>query len=443
MARLNTMTRSSLRRVAVESRWSRLARAALRKYYADALSVRAAALGYWTLLSLVPLLAVTFSVLKAFGMEDSIQAFLLRALEPLGSGRIEIAMRIVDFVRNAQAGVLGAAGVAGLFYTVVSLVGSVEEALNQIWRAQPIRAWTRRYGEYLGILLVGPVLMFAAFGLIASAQSYWLLQWLGEMRLFGAVTAVLTRILPFFFLWAGFTFLYKIMPSADVHLRSAVFGAAVAAILWHLAGIAFTAFVVNSVNYTALYSGFAIVVVFFIWLNLAWLIVLLGGLVAYLHQHMKIYLHGEPVENADCSVQQWLTLSVLNEITRAYVSGKPLLMESQLSDRLAVPLAEIERVVDKCVRYGYLLRSAEPPGISLARAPEAIAAAEILEIVGGELTIPKAKSDAVARLLQRRDLALHQGLEGITLKSLAEDSLEGVAAVPVSEHGAFSESQKH
>jgi membrane protein len=339
---------------------------------------------------------------------------------------VEIAHRIVGFVRNAQTGVLGVAGLAGLFYTVISLIGNVEEAFNQIWRAEPIRAWTRRYGEYLGLLLVGPVLMFAAFALIASAQSYWLFQWLIEMRLFGAAIAALTRVLPFFFFWAGFTFLYKIVPSADVHWRSAVFGAAVAAILWHLGGIAFTAFVANSVNYTALYSGFAVVVVFFIWLNLAWLIVLLGSMVAYLHQHIKLNLHGEPVENADCAVQEWLALTLLKEIARIYVTGRPLLTESELSERLGVPLAQVERMVDKFVGRGLLLRSAEPAGISLARAPETISVTDVLEIVRGERTIPRESHDAVMELLERRDLALLQGLNGINLKSLIQDATEDI-----------------
>ena len=152
----------------------RLARAALQKYYADQLSVRAASLSYWTLLSLVPLLAVTFSVLKAFGGQDFILPFLIEVLEPLGSGRTEIAKRILEFVNNTNVGVLGAVGVAGLFYTVVALIGSVEEALNQTWRAQPVRNWTRRYGEILGMLLVGPVMLFTTIALIAAAQSYWL-----------------------------------------------------------------------------------------------------------------------------------------------------------------------------------------------------------------------------------------------------------------------------
>ena len=400
-----------------------MARAAYRKFSADLLTVRAAALSYWALLSLVPLLAVAFSVLKAFGVEDLLEPFLAEAFEPLGAARTEIIQRIVGFVKNTEVGVLGAVGVAGLFYTVISLIGSIEEALNQIWRAQPIRGWTRRYGEYLGLLLVGPVFMFAAFALIASAQSYWLVQTLIEMRAFGPVLALLTRVLPFFFLWAGFTLLYKIMPSAEVHLRSALFGAAVAAILWQLAGIGFTAFIADSVNYRAIYSGFAVVVVFFIWLNLAWLIVLLGGMVAYLHQHSHIYMRGWPAEGTpDFALQEWLALSLLSEIARAYLSGAAPLRESELSDRLGVPLGQIECIIDKCVGRGLLLRSAEPPGVSLARAPENISIAEILETVRGETTVPIREDNRIAEALQRRDTALRQALDGITLKSLVQEN---------------------
>lgn len=393
----------------------------MQKYYADQLSVRAASLSYWTLLSLVPLLAVTFSVLKAFGGQDFILPFLIEVLEPLGSGRTEIAKRILEFVNNTNVGVLGAVGVAGLFYTVVALIGSVEEALNQTWRAQPVRNWTRRYGEFLGMLLVGPVMLFTTIALIATAQSYWLVERLIELPGLGVVLAVLTQVMPFFFLWAGFSLLYKMVPSAEVHSRSALFGGAVAAILWHLAGIAFAYFVANSVNYTAIYSGFAIVVVFFIWLNVAWLIVLIGGMMAYLHQHAGLYERGQPVEALEHAMQEWLTLSALVETARHYISGDGPMTEKQLSDRLSISLAQVDDIVGRFVRHGVVLRSADPPGVSLARAPETIPVAEILKIARGDLAAPNGDSDAIADLLTRRDWVLRRGLEGTTLRSLLEE----------------------
>jgi membrane protein len=367
----------------------------------------------------VPLLAVAFSVLKAFGVETLIQSFLNEALEPLGSGSATLSEQIVGFVSNAQVAVLGAAGLIGLFYTAISLISSVEEALNQIWRAQPSRAWPRRYGEYLGLLLLAPVFLFAVFALIATAHSTWLVQRLIEMRVIGSVFALLARVVPFLVLWAGFTILYKIIPSAEVRSRSALFGAAIAAIVWHLAGIAFTAFVADSRNYTALYSGFAIAIVFFLWLNLAWLIVLLGAAIAYLHQHAHLYLRGQASENSTAATQEWIALRMLIELARVHLSGRPPLNEADLSDRLAVPQAQIDLVIDKLVAAQLLLRAAEPPGISLARAPENLSAAEIFQRLRGELAPPNGE-DPVVELLRRRDLTLERTLGDVTLKTLSE-----------------------
>ena len=400
-------------------RWSLLARVAYDKYNSDLLGLRAAALSYWTLVSVVPLLAIAFSVLKAFGGETLIERFVNEALEPLGEGRAAFTDQIVGFVSNAQVAVLGAAGVIGLFYTAISLISSVEEAMNQIWRAQPSRPWPRRYGEYLGMLLVAPVFLFAMLALIATAHSTWLVQHLIEMRLVGSAFGLVASILPFVILWAGFAVLYKIIPSAEVRTRSAVIGGAVAAILWHLASMAFTAFVADSRNYTALYSSFAVAVVFFLWLNLAWLIVLLGGAIAYLHQHAHLYLRGKASENSTLATQEWIALRMLSEIARAHFFGRPPLNEADLSDRLAVPQAQVDLVIDQLVCSGLLLRAAEPPGIGLARAPERVSAADVFAALRGNLTAP-VSDDPFLTLLRRRNRELERSFGDIDLKSLSE-----------------------
>ena len=391
----------------------------LQRYYDDMLGLRAASLTYATLLSLVPFLAVTFSVLKAFGVQYMIEPFLAQALAPLGPERVEITRRVIQFVDNTRVDVLGAVGVAGLFYSVIYLVGNVEESLNQIWRAQPVRTWTRRYGEYLGLLLVGPVLVFAAFALIASAQSYWLVQHLADFQVFGFRLALLTRVLPFVFLCAGFTFLFKFMPSTHVPFSSALLGAAVAALLWQIASVVFTAFIVNSVSYAAIYSGFAILVVLLIWIYAAWLIVLIGAETAYLHQHSSVYLPTGAGKQGYL-FEERVALLLLREVAGRFISGKPPATEKSLSRILAVPPDHIDALLEKFIDRGLLLRSAQPPGISLARPPEQITATEILGILQGGNGLAGDNGDAVAEFLRRRNELVHQNFDNVTLKSLAE-----------------------
>jgi membrane protein len=389
------------------------------KYNENMLGLRAASLTYATLLSLVPLLAVTFSVLKAFGVQQLIGPFLTQALAPLGPDRIEITRRLIEFVDNTRVDVLGAVGVAGLFYSVIYLVSTVEEALNQIWRAQPSRTWTRRYGEYMGMLLVGPVLIFAAFAVIASAQSYWLVQRLVDTSVFGLRFALLTRFLPFVFLWAAFAFLYKFMPSTHVPLSSSLIGAAVAAILWQLLSIVFTAFIVNSVSYAAIYSGFAILVVFLVWLYAAWLVILIGAQLAYLHQHSSVYLPGAAGKHGHLFEEQ-LALSLLCEIGQRFITGKPPATEKNLSRTLGVPPDQLESLLEKYIGRGLVLRSAEPAWVILARPPEQIPATEILDVLHGPVDSSNDNSDPVSEFLRRREAVVHESLAAVTLKDLAD-----------------------
>jgi len=161
---------------------------ALRLAIAVALEVRhrlldaqAAGLVFTTLLSLVPFLAVMFSVLKAFGVHHQIEPVLAQALDPLGPKGREITSQVIGFVDNLEVGVLGIVGVAGLFYTTYSLINKIEQALNTIWRVRQGRSWTRKFTDYLSVVLVGPLLIVTALGLLASVQSHTVVQRLLEI----------------------------------------------------------------------------------------------------------------------------------------------------------------------------------------------------------------------------------------------------------------------
>ena len=165
------------------TRMLRLVVVAISDFRDGALSIRATSLVSTTLLSLVPFLAITFSVLKAFGVHQQIEPVLAQGLEPLGEKGAEISARIIEFVNNIGVGKLGALGVLGLFYTTYSLIDKIEEALNHIWRVRHSRTLARKFTDYLSVVLVGPVLVFTAFATTASAQSHWLVQYILQLSL--------------------------------------------------------------------------------------------------------------------------------------------------------------------------------------------------------------------------------------------------------------------
>ena len=385
------------------------------------LNLEAAALVYRTLLSIVPLLAVAFSLLKAFGAQYRIEPLLVQILSPLGSGGVEVATRIVEFVSNVGVGVLGAVGLVGLFYTVVSVIEGVENALNQIWHVRRSRTLIRKFTDYLSILVVGPVLVFAALGIIASAQSNRVVQRVLAVTPFKPETvAALSHVAPFVLLVVAFTLLYRFLPYARVAPSAAIVGGVTAATLWHIVGLAFAGLVASSTSYSAIYSSFAVLVVFLLWLQIAWLVVLVGGEVAYIHQHPTSYVavRGRP----SVSLRERAGLGALVEITRRYLAGEPPLRLDDLARRLGAPLAIIDEVIEAFATHGFLARAVEPDGVVLARAPELITIAAVLaairEPAHSAVGLDIADGPAVDAL-RRRDEAVDQALAGLTLRSLA------------------------
>jgi len=393
------------------------------RYRNDVLNLQAMSLTYSTLLSLVPFLAVMFSVLKAFGVQNVLEPFLAQMLQPLGAEASPVTNKIINFVENIRIGILGAAGLAMLFYTVVTLVAKIEDALNQIWRSPRSRSWGQRTTAYLSVVLVGPVMVFTALALTASAQSYWLVARLFKIGFVSYVFTLTTSVMPFVLLCATFTFLYKFIPYTKVRLRSALVGGAAAGILWQLVGVGFAAFVANSAQYAAIYSSFAIMIVFLIWLYVGWLIFLVGAEVAYFHQHPHAFIREALHGTGGHRFQEWLALSAMVEITRRHFSDGPPWKPTELAASFGV--SSLENFIDDFVRAGILLRSLEPEGVALARPPENVTVNEVLDIASDSAAHELRNPGPATGILTRRDRAVHDALEGITLKSLAADNSQG------------------
>lgn len=405
----------------------RLAIAVAMEFRHRLLDARAAGLVYTTLLSLVPFLAVMFSVLKAFGVHQQIEPVLAQALEPLGPKGQEITSTIIGFVDNLKIGVLGAVGVAGLFYTTYSLIEKIEQALNAIWLVREGRSWGRKFADYLSAVLVGPLLIVTAFGLLASVHSHTLVQRVLEIQPFGYLMLWAGQLLPFAILTGLFTFFYKFIPHTSVRFGSALVGGVSAALLWGIAGEAFATFVVQSAKYSAIYSGFAVLILFLLWLYAGWLIVLIGAQFSFFHQHPAAYMSRLLWQGETHAFRERLGLSLLLALTRRYVNGEGPFALHQLAIELRLPVSLVEEQVEQLVDSGLLGLMAKPEGITLTKPPELISIRETLDAINkgtaADRLVPLDSGDPVSEMLRRRDAAIEQALAGLTLRSLVENPL--------------------
>jgi membrane protein len=347
--------------------WQRLAvRAArvvvlvTRDLAAGELNMRAMSLVYTTLLSIVPLLALSFSVLKGFGVQNRLDDTLNAMLAPLGDQKAaELTENLINFVNNMNVGVLGALGLAFLLFTVVSLMQKIEGAFNHVWRIETPRSFGERFSTFLSAITVGPLLIFAAIAVTGSMMSTALMTHLHEIVVVGEVMDFVVRLVPFALIIAAFTFLYASVPNTRVRLRAALTGGAVAGLLWESLSFAFANYASGASNYQLVYATFATAIFFMIWLYLNWLILLIGASIAFYHQHPQIVATGLQTLHFSPEQLRQYALSVLAKIGRRFYAGEHGYTLEELASDYGTPEVAMSRCISMLEELGLIVSSDE------------------------------------------------------------------------------------
>ncbi len=388
-------------------------------------TLRAMGLVYTTLLSLVPFLAVGFSVLKGFGVHNQIEPLLLSALAPLGEQGKEITEYIIGFVDNIKVGILGAVGIALLFYTVISLIQKIESALNHTWRITKYRALAQRISDYLSIIMVGPVLVFAALGITATIASSSVVSTLSAIEPFGFLISFAGKLLPVFLIISAFTFIYILVPNTKVKFRSALTGAVIAGILWQTAGILFASFVAGSTNYTAVYSGFAILIIFMIWIYLSWLILLIGASISFYHQHPERITTRQQIVNLSGRLREKIALLVMHRIGKSFHANENFWSAETLASDLDISAESLSTVLNSLVDNHLITHSGEKEVTYLpCQSLEHISISSILSAVRAAEESPDLNSDnvksevAVDQLVNNIEQSVSDSLDNMSLRDL-------------------------
>ena len=394
----------------------------IRDFIENLVNLEAMALAFKTLLSLAPLLAVIFSILKGFGVHNRMEPALAEALAPLGEKGKEVTAYLIGFVDKMSAGALGSIGLVTLFITVLSLMGTIEQAFNRIWHVKSSRKLTRRFSDYLSVILVGPVLVVAALTITATLQSNAFVQKMISLEPFGTVILTFLKFVPYFTLWGAFTFLYFLVPNTRVKLTSALVGGLVAAVLWQTVGWGFTVFVASSTRYYAIYSSFALLLLFLLWLHVGWVIVLLGAQVAYAHQHFRFYEGERELLVNSPAGREKLALHMMFLIGRNFFHGLDPLNVTALANQLYLPAGLVRDFMETFRQSRLVLPVADEETFVLARDPERISIKEILDCVrSAGVKKPPVRNDdevAIEQLLQKVDDSVARTLEGKSLQTL-------------------------
>lgn len=381
-------------------------------------TLRAAALTYTTILSLVPVLAIAFAILKGLGAQNTLEP----VLQKLAGDSQETISRIIAYVNNTNFKSIGAIGVMALVVTVITLLENIEMAFNTIWGVRETRPLQRRFSDYLSVVVVGPILILVATSMTSSLQNQWIVKWLLQHEYFGEAVLLVFRLSPYVSVWIALVFLYIYIPNTKVRFNSALLGGILAGTAWQLAQWAYFHFQVGVANYNAIYGTLAALPVFLVWVFTSWLIVLLGVEIVCIHQsrrHVGAYSGANGWSQAS---HEERALALMLQVCRHFREGGPLPVAAQLARELALRQDQVDKGVETLAGLGYLVKTGgSEAGWLPAREPSEMQVSQLLAALRGSTESGDASPAALAMAADiiRRDAENSRlALKAMTLHDL-------------------------
>lgn len=363
------------------------------RFYDDQCLTRASALAYTSLLSIVPLLAVMFSVLKGLGTQERLEAVLLSRL----SLDRETTDLIIGYIDNTNFGTLGALGAAALVVTVISVLGNVETSLNAIWRVARQRSLWRKVMDYVGVVMLTPFLLLAATAITSAGQARTLVQWILDNGYLGGVAVELLSLSPIAINTAAIAVLYAVMPNRRAAWGPLLAGALVAGFAWHVAQLGYVNLQVGVARNNAVYGALAQLPVTLVWLYISWAVVLAGAELAAVLEFGE-----DAVQPPGAECEEALALELLVRAAGAFHAGRGGIDLSQVATGLRVDLGILQQAAGRLSERGWLLPVDDQPGCYvLGCDPARIALADVAELTLVE-HLPHRLDPRVRRALSNR-----------------------------------------
>jgi membrane protein len=390
------------------------------------INLRAMGLVYTTLLSLIPLLAFSFAILKVFGGHRDLQPIVYEFFRPVGAAAAtELTNLVMQFANRVSSGVVGSVGLALLAWTLVGTIKKVEDSFNFVWHVEQPRSLARRLAEYTALLIAGPVLLVGFLGLSHAALSSAPVQEVVRLPLLHRLRGSAIVVAPYVMVTGFFTALYMMIPNTRVQWRAALTGALAGGILWAAVGKMFTAFVVYSTRLTIVYAGFAFVVAALLWTYFGWLILLAGAQLSFYVQNPTYLRLGlQQLQLSSVELEQ-LALKLMYLVGRSHVAGGRRWSVNRLATELGLPGIAVAQTVGAFERAGLLLVTDEDELVP-ARDIGGIGVCEILDIArtqsSGHVAPRNLPIPPVDRVLASVEEARRNRCSDLTLRDLVDEA---------------------
>jgi membrane protein len=371
----------------------------VREFNNGKVSLQASSLSFYLLMSIVPIVAIVFAVSSGFGIEYYLREWLTETFPD----QHEVVNRLLQFaesaLKNARGSWITGVGIGVLLWSSLSMFVRIEEALNAIWQAKRHRSWTRRFSDYLSIMLIAPILLILSNSMTVAFRFYFDSA-VERIPFLGTIRPVMFNFLPVFLIWIIFTLLYVVMPNVKVRFVPALVAAVIAGTVFYWIEQIYIYSQVSISKYNAIYGSLAAIPLFLLCARMGWQIVLFGAELSFAYQNIDSYEY-DIIEEEHINHLNFTTLAVyvLKSITDVFEAGDPPKLVSKLSDELGLSIRSLNIIIKALIDCGLILEvntahkdGAYVPAMDINRITLRLVF-ERLENMGGNITPEKTHDD--------------------------------------------------
>lgn len=328
-------------------RWLRIIVLAVRGFVDDKGQLRASALTFYSMLSLVPIVAMIFGVAKGFGFDKKLEEQLLTGSD----GESEVLIAVIGYANsmlaNTKGGLIAGIGVVVLFWAVMKVLGNIESSFNAIWEIKRPRELMRKFTDYLSIMLVAPILIILSgtVSVFLASQITSITESIAILGFFSPLIGLLVKLIPFSMVWLLLGFIYMVMPNTKVDLSSAIFAGIVAGTIFQGWEFLYINLQMGAAKANAVYGSFAALPLFLSWLQVSWIIVLFGAELSFAKQNVDRYEMETDASELSFSHRRLLTLSIAHLIVKRFMSAKEAFSAIEISDELEIPIRVVRQIL--------------------------------------------------------------------------------------------------
>ncbi|MGZ8928481.1 MAG: YihY/virulence factor BrkB family protein [Methylobacter sp.] len=317
----------------------------------DLCSLRASALTLYTILSIVPIIAMLFGIAKGFGFEKMMKQQLIEKIP----SQETMVLQLIDFAQNllesTKGEVVAGTGIIILFWTVIKVIGNIEESFNYIWKVEQGRALSRKFSDYLSLMLLAPVILIisGSITVFLTTQLTWLVDFINLSGIGNWLVIRALSLLPLLLMTGLFTFMLVFMPNRKINYKAGIIAGFITAIMYNLAQWAYLSLQFGVSDYNAIYGSFAALPLFVIWLQIGWMIVLFGCEIAFFLQNYENYQHSSEFSNLSFSLEKVIALQITHMIIKNFIPLNNPLTAAQIAKNMDIPIAIIQSILLKLV----------------------------------------------------------------------------------------------